>query len=142
MSRILLSKILKEQVIGPDYYYEQGDQMGGDVKALELELERKYPELADLSLAAHTNGSIYISSIRVKKSERGKGVGGKVMAEIKKFAAKHKLAITLTPEAEKGKKGALDKFYRNQGFWSNSGHKTDYRYTSAFAPIMIWKPNN
>ena len=111
-----------------------------DVLQLQTELKSKYPQLDLLSLSLQSNGAIFIHNIRVKKEERKKGIGRKVMEEIKQFADKHGLVVTLSPESEPRYKAKLDKFYKDLGFSHNRGRKKDYRYSSFFGKTMIRRP--
>jgi len=91
-------------------------------------------------LSLQMNGALFIHNIRIKREERKKGVGRKVMDEIKAFADQHGLVITLSPEAESRYKEKLDRFYKSLGFSHNKGRKKDYRYSSFFGPTMIRRP--
>ena len=107
----------------------------GDICGLENRLKREFPELADISLG-NRNGTVFVSSIKVKSEEQGRGIGSKVLYRIKEFATKHKLPITLCPEPDRGKKEALTRFYKENGFKKCK----DSRYTSMFGPTLIWEP--
>lgn len=131
---------LESTVNSPDYWREQGDEAMAGVKQLEQELEAEFPQLQDLDLAAHTNGSLHIASIRVKPGHAGQGIGSQVMRRIQSYAKQQGLPITLTPQPDRGHKADLHRFYRSHGFWKNKGRRADYRYTSPFAPTMLWKP--
>lgn len=135
MSHLLLSTILRE-VITPDDYYNQGDKLMGDIVRLEVQLRKKLPDIEQLNLSARADKSVHVNSIRVKKSGQGKGIGTAVLNAVKKFAAKHRLPVTLSPEPDKGKKAALHRFYSANGFKKCR----DSQYTSPFAPTLIWFP--
>lgn len=135
MPNLLLSNIIKE-VITPDYWREVGNDFMAELMEFQHSLKKKYPQLEELNLGGAKNRSISINSIRVKKEYHGQGVGSQVIKEIKEFAKKINLPITLTPEADIGKKEALKNFYKNNGFKKCK----DPKYTNMFGPILIWYP--
>jgi GNAT superfamily N-acetyltransferase len=130
-----LKDILKE-VITPQYWYDSGDKFMGDLVTFEHKLLQKYPELKDLNLTGKENVKIFLHSIRIKPEHYGKGIGTKVLTDIKEYAAKLGLPVVLSPEPDRGKKEALRRFYKNNGFYKCK----DSRYTSMFAPVLIWRP--
>lgn len=136
MSNPLLISLIRE-IITPDYYYNQGDKLMGDVVKLENELKQKFPDIQKVDLSARTGKSVHINSIRVKKSGQGKGIGSVIINSVKEFATKNKLPITLTPEPDKGKKEALVRFYKNNGFVKCR----DPHLTNPFGPTLVWFPN-
>ena len=135
MSTPLLSSLLYE-IITPEDYYKQGDNLMGDVVKLEQTLYQQFPDIQKVDLSARSEKSIHINSIRVKKSGQGKGIGSAIINLIKEFATKNNLPITLTPEADKGKKEALSRFYKTNGFVKCR----DPHYTNPFGPTLIWFP--
>jgi len=80
---------------------------------------------------------LHVSNLRIKKEFRGKGIGSSIMNQLKKFADENKLIITLSPEADRGYKAKLNKFYRSHGFVWNKGRKKDYRISSFYGPNMV-----
>ena len=104
-------------------------------------LIKKYPQLQELYFGIQVGNVLHISSIKVKLEVRHQGVGSNVIREIKKFAKKHKLVITLSREPERGHKKNLERFYKNLGFVDNKGRKKDYRYASFFGSTMYHKPH-
>jgi len=130
--RIKLSTLIKE--------IEDKEQLKSEVERFEKQLRLDHPQLQDLDIYLSSNGSLYISSIRIKKEERGKGVGKQVIEKIKKFANDHNLVITLSPEPEPRYKEKLHRFYKDLGFVDNKGRKKDYRYASMFGSTMIRRP--
>ena len=130
-----LTEILRE-VVTPQYWYDNGNPFMGDLMVLERSLEQKYPELEELNLTGKKGVSITVHSIKVKPKYQGQGIGGKVLKDIKEFATKLKLPILLTPEADRGKKDALARFYKSHGFEKCK----DARFTSMFGPVLMWKP--
>jgi GNAT superfamily N-acetyltransferase len=102
-------------------------------------LRDKYP-LVKLEAWIPQGRYIELASIEVRPDSRGKGVGSKVMGELQNFAREVGLAITLRPAADRGKKEALERFYRSLGFRSNRGRDMDYELSSPFSSTMYWKP--
>ena len=133
MMRAYIKKPLKE---GTDEQKELQEK----VKQYELELEREFPQLEDLNIYLSSAGDLYLNVLRVKKEERGKGVGGKVMRKIIKFADDHDLYITLHPDAAPRYKAKLDKFYKQFGFFPNKGRKKMYQFSRLFHPTMVRRP--
>jgi hypothetical protein len=112
-----------------------------EIENFRLSLLKKYPQLDDLYFYISADGSLYISSIRVKLEDRRVGIGKSVMRDIKTFADNHDLIITLSPEPEKKKyTKKLDNFYKDLGFVNNKGRKQDYRLGGAFGRIMYRRP--
>ena len=113
------------------------NDLKAEAEQLQRDLLSRYP-LKDLHLYIAADRSLYISSIRVKNP--GRGVGSKVMAEIKAFADKHNLTITLSPQADSRKKEKLSKFYKNMGFIPNKGRRADYRLGGTFGLTLYRRP--
>jgi len=90
---------------------------------LEIQLESKYD--VDLSLWER-NGIITLSKIYV--TNKGEGVGHKVMQELIEYADKNKLTIALTPSIDFGATSIsrLKKFYKEFGFVENKGKNIDF----------------
>ena len=132
----LISKLTEAT---PEYWRSQGDEMMAKIAELEAALEKEYPELQELHLD-NRNGALGVAMIRVKPEFRNQGVGGRVIHRLKQFAAEESVPIVLSPEADRGYKDDLHRFYRRRGFYRNFGRRADSRYTSVFAPTMIWKP--
>ena len=86
------------------------------------------------------NNYIEIAKIEVPLERRHQGIGYRVIKEIKNFAREAGVPVVLRPEAERGYKKKLDRFYRDLGFVHNKGRNTDYQLSSPFAPTMYWKP--
>ena len=49
-------------------------------------------------------------------------------------------SIVVMPEAERGRKSDLERFYRNLGFVRNRGRNMDYTLSSPLAGTMYWRP--
>ena len=104
-------------------------------------LVSKYPQLEDLSFHSNYDDRVlHLSIIRIKKGERGKGIGREIINSIKQFADENNLIITLSPEPEPRYKKKLDNFYRDSGFIHNRGRKKDYSLSSFYGPTMIRRP--
>lgn len=81
--------------------------------------ERKHPGMK-LSLQHNDRtNTIRVNKIEVPKEKQGKGIGSRAMRGIASYAQKQNLPVTLTPEPEKGKKAALNRFYNRHGFKKN-----------------------
>jgi GNAT superfamily N-acetyltransferase len=116
-------------------------KMDVKVNRFERQLKRKFPQLEDLHFYIKSNGSLFIGSIIVYKNMRGQGIGSKVLNLIKDFADKNNLIISLSPEADSGKKSKLDRFYKNAGFIDNKGRNKDYQLSEPFGRTMYRRPN-
>ena len=114
-------------------------QYHDDIKQLEHSLEAKYPGL-DLELWESNNGWIELAVIELPKDMRNFGYGTEIVNAVKAYAAQKGLPVILHPNSEKGKKEALEKFYRNLGFVFNRGRNTDFQLSHPFSPTMYWKP--
>ena len=120
---------------------ESNDQkLQAKVKQLEHNLEVEFPQLESLNLYVQSNGTLHLSSIRIKQEFRRQGLGREIISRIKKFADDNKLIITLAPEAEPRYKERLSKFYKDLGFIYNQGRKKDYRISIPFAKSMYRRP--
>jgi GNAT superfamily N-acetyltransferase len=123
-----LSEILQE-ILSQNPFFQEID-------SLEKSLIQKYPQLKELKLGGKSGVSLSIHSIRVKTEYHGQGIGTKVLNDVKEFATRKRLPILLTPESDRGKKEALLKFYKNNGFKKC----TDPEFTSMFGTVFMWKP--
>ncbi len=112
----------------------------GEVRALEAAVRAEFPQVSKLHLAAMPNGALHVQGIEVRPEGRGQGAGRGAMRRVQEFAAARGMPVTLSPEPERGRKGDLERFYRNLGFRPNAGRSRDYRYSSMFAPVWIWRP--
>lgn len=104
------------------------------IKDLQNHLKEKY-DLEDLWIIEGPK-HIEISSIRVKPENQGKGIGSKVLDEIKKYASDVNKRIILFAEAGRGKKTALNRFYKQNEF-KKPGRSKDY---SIPQHTHIWNP--
>lgn len=111
------------------------------IELLRQSLLAEYPQIKELFIHGTSQADVlHISSIKIKPKFRGHGIGSAIMDKIKKFADENGLNITLAPEAERGYKKKLDRFYKGHGFHHNTGRKKDYRLSSLFSPTMVRRP--
>ena len=101
-------------------------------------LRMKFPGL--ILWASEHDNRINIGEIKVPLEHRGQGIGSEILSTIKQYAQSVGKAVTLSPEPEKGKKAALERFYKKNGFIWNKGNKKDYSLASFFGSNMVWKP--
>lgn len=135
-------KIVKPSIIKENI--DKTDSMQNQVKQLEHELETRFPEIDILDMYIRSSGDLYISHFRIKKdnevNHRGKGIGGKIMNEIIKFADENGLYVTLHAAAEPRYKEKLYQFYKRFGFFNNKGRNILYQYSTPFGMNMIRRP--
>ena len=98
----------------------------------------QYPDLI-LRITEHEN-KIKLDKIEVPVSLRNRGIGTKVLQELKDYSEETGKPVVLNPEPEKGKKGALERFYKSRGFVDNTGRKKDYDLSDTFSRTMYYKP--
>lgn len=116
-------------------WFENDDQLQQLIKSLKAQ----HPEIQ--SLFVYESGhEVKLDDITILPEMRGKGVGSIVMQALKQFAASVGKPLVLTPDANKGKKGALDRFYRGHGLIYNKGRNKDYSLGGTFGPTMYWRP--
>ncbi len=110
--------------------------------AFERDIHKRYGPrgLTDFYTSLNPSDVINLHSLRVNPNSRSSGVGSAVIGELKDYARAHGATILLSPEADRGKKAALDRFYRRQGLQHNRGRHKDSRLSSMFAPTMLWRP--
>ena len=94
---------------------------------LEALVKRLKPSLKNLWMSQIDDDLVRLSQIEVDKASRGEGVGSKALREVAKWADANGKTITLTPEAEKGKKAKLEAWYKSHGFVRNKGKVKDFR---------------
>lgn len=120
--------------------YDPMFELQGKVKKLETNLIFEFPQIEDLSIYLRSAGDLHVNSLRIKKSERKKGIGRKVMNRIIEFADDHNLYITLHPVPEPKYKAKLKQFYRSFGLKPNKGRRTLYQYSDPFHINWIRRP--
>lgn len=108
------------------------------LSALLVKLEAQYP---GLEINVYENQyRVYLQRINVPLEQRNQGIGSAVVKEIQAYAKQIGKPVVLIPEAERGKKDKLDRFYKNLDFVHNKGRKRNYQLSEMFAPTMYWKP--
>lgn len=98
----------------------------------------KFPEIV-LRINEYDN-KIKLDKIYIPKELRGQGIGTEIITALKEYSGKVNKPIVLNPEPEKGKKGALQRFYERNEFVDNAGRKKDYDLTDTFSRTMYYKP--
>lgn len=107
------------------------------IDALLAQIELKYPFV---KVSAFENDyKIELQQIEVPVEHRNAGIGTEIVRLIQDYAKTVGKPVVLRPEADKGKKGALNRFYKRLGFVDNSGRYKDYSLSSAFGPTKYWK---
>lgn len=82
----------------------------------------------DVSIYGGSKGKAVLSSIKVAKENRGKGLAKSAMNDLIKIADKNKIVVSLSPTNEWGSsKSRLIDFYKQFGFIENKGKNKDYR---------------
>jgi GNAT superfamily N-acetyltransferase len=80
----------------------------------------------NVDTSVKSSGDIRLNNIWVPPSDRGKGIGGRVMKGLGKYADKQGKKITLNQAPEPGKKKKLGDFYKSHGFQANRGKSRDF----------------
>jgi hypothetical protein len=62
------------------------------------------------------------------------------LTAIKEYAKSVGKPVVLKPTPESGKKAALERFYKRNGFIWNTGNKKDFTLSDAFGRNMLWRP--
>jgi hypothetical protein len=108
------------------------------LEALVSGLVAKHP---GLRLDAYeSKEKIELVGIEVPEGSRGMGVGTEVIRSLQDYARGVGKPIVLRPEADRGRKGDLDRFYRGLGFVHNRGRNTDFVLSSPTSRTMYWRP--
>lgn len=100
--------------------------------------ENKYPGIT-LRITEFDN-KIKLDKIEVPKDLRNQGIGTEIITALKEYSQRVNKPIVLNPEPEKGKKGALQRFYERNEFVDNAGRRKDYDLTDTFSRTMYYKP--
>jgi GNAT superfamily N-acetyltransferase len=114
------------------------EQYARPIDQIVQDLRNRFPGLV-LWASEHDN-RINVGEIVVPAEQRSQGIGSEVLNTIKQYAQSVGKPVTLSPEPSKGKKGALDKFYKKNGFVWNKGRNKDYSLASFFGSNMVWRP--
>ena len=112
-------------------------QSQDDIQKLVDFFLAKYPGLA-LRINEYEN-KIKLEKIFLPLALRNQGIGTEIISAIKEYSQKVGKPIVLNPEPEKGKKGALQRFYERNKFVNNAGRNRDYGL-SEFTRTMLYKP--
>lgn len=101
------------------------------LETISKNLQRRTPGMKFQAYPSHS-GDIGLHSIEVPKEKQGQGIGSHALKNLNKFADKQNKRVTLTPQADKGKKAKLDKFYKRFGFKPNKGRNKDFTTRDTF----------
>ena len=134
---MLRKKLKKYKVCFPMWY--KFAQSQDDIKKLVDFFLAKYPGLV-LRINEYEN-KIKLEKISVPAVLRNQGIGTEIINVLKEYSQRVSKPIVLNPEPEKGKKGALQRFYERNEFVDNAGRKKDYDLTDTFSRTMYYKPN-
>lgn len=98
----------------------------------------KYP---GVKLTAYeSKEKIELMEIVVPENMRGRGIGTEIIRTIQNYASMVGKPVVLRPEADRGHKGDLYRFYRKLGFVPNKGRNMDYSLSSPTSRTMYWRP--
>ena len=128
-------KLKKYKVCFPMWYKFARSQ--DDIQKLVDFFLAKYPGLA-LRINEYEN-KIKLEKIFLPLALRNQGIGTEIISAIKEYSQKVGKPIVLNPEPEKGKKGALQRFYERNDFVNNAGRNRDDGL-SEFSRTMLYKP--
>ena len=134
---MLRKKLKKYKVCFPVWY--KFAQSQDDIQKIVDFFLAKYPGLV-LRINEYEN-KIKLEKISVPVALRNQGIGTEIINVLKEYSQKVSKPIVLNPEPEKGKKGALQRFYERNEFVDNAGRKKDYDLTDTFSRTMYYKPN-
>ena len=134
---MLRKKLKKYKVCFPMWY--KFAQSQDDIQKLVDFFLQKYPSLV-LRINEYEN-KIKLEKISVPAALRNQGIGTEIINVLKEYSKRVSKPIVLNPEPEKGKKGALQRFYERNEFVDNTGRKKDYDLTDTFSRTMYYKPN-
>lgn len=89
--------------------------------------------------AFESKDRVELQQIEVPLEHRGSGVGTEIMEMLKSYAKSVGKPIVLRPEPDRGKKAALERFYKRLGFVDNAGRNKDYTLSAPFSKTMYWR---
>lgn len=99
------------------------------------------PQIEDFTLHSGNQGRwIDLRSIRVKPEARNQGVGSQYITAVKSIAKQFGVPVILGPEADRGHKADLERFYRGHDFTPHKGRNRDYSVGGAFGGEWIHRP--
>jgi len=100
-------------------------------------INQKYP-FANVS-AFEDKHKIELETVKIPEEKQNSGVGSDIIRMLQDYAKRVGKPIVIRPEADKGKKEALNRFYKKLGFVKNSGRNMDYTLSSPVASTMYWR---
>lgn len=109
------------------------------VEGVVKKIEAMFP-FARVS-AYENDNKIELMQIKLPPEMRGRGFGTKIIGMLKDYASSVGKPIVLVPEAERGHKKDLERFYGRLGFVRNRGRSMDYTLSSPVARTMYWRPS-
>ncbi len=89
------------------------------LSTIEKNYKRKHPDVKLSFSHSPRSNTIRVNNIRIPKEKQGQGLGSRIIKGISNVARRNNVPVTLTPESDKGKKKALDRFYNKHGFSKN-----------------------
>lgn len=108
------------------------------LETIVIDIMSRYP---GVRLEAYETGhKIELMQIKIPESDRNQGLGTEIIRNLQDYARSVKKPIVLRPEAEKGHKADLERFYKRLGFISNSGRNIDFTLSSPTSRTMYWSP--
>lgn len=100
-------------------YQQFMEDVSQALSTIEKNYQRKHPDIKLSFSHSPKSNTIRVNNIRIPKEQQGKGIGSRIMKGISNVAKRNNTSVTLTPEPDKGKKQALDRFYKKHGFSKN-----------------------
>jgi GNAT superfamily N-acetyltransferase len=108
---------------------------------LDAVLSKATDKHPGVQISAYENKhSIELMQIKVPEDARGGGIGTEIIKSIQEYARSAGKPIVIRPAAEKGRKGDLERFYKDLGFVHNKGRNVDFTLSSPTASTMYWRP--
>jgi hypothetical protein len=104
------------------------------------DVKNRYPGI--ILYVWETDNQIELANIEVPIEQRHQGIGKRIIDELKSIARRINKPVTLIPQADRGYKKKLERFYRDLGFVNNKGRYKDYTISSPFSSTMYWKPKD
>lgn len=89
--------------------------------------------------AFESTDRVELQQIEIPPEHRGGGIGTSIMEMLKSYASSVGKPIVLRPEPNRGKKAALERFYKRLGFVDNAGRNKDYALSAPFSKTMYWR---
>ena len=110
---------------------------------IENEFNKKYQSndkrgiVIELWPVSYRNDLLELSTIRIPKDLRGRGIGSEIMKMIIDYADNNKKIIGLTPSKDFGASSVnrLKVFYKMFGFIENKGRNKDFSISSSMIRI-------